>query len=205
MASYEPPGAKPMCSLMEYPISVLFIIAQEFCERFSYYGMRTILSLPDWPPSTRADRPAVLYFTHFYGWTDSRAIVMYHVYVMVRRIAAPCCPSHVAGLLHDARAGRGAGRRALWQVPHDPVPVHRVLHWHRHCVCAHAAAPERTCDRAVTSAQPIAEATSPVWWGGVLGLMLIALGTGGLSGTRRARRSRRQASSPAWPPLAATS
>ena len=33
-----------MCSLMEYPLSVLFIIAQEFCERFSYYGMRTILS-----------------------------------------------------------------------------------------------------------------------------------------------------------------
>ena len=28
-----------------YPKSVLLIIATEFCERFSYFGMRTVLSL----------------------------------------------------------------------------------------------------------------------------------------------------------------
>ncbi len=32
-------------SIMQYPVSVAFIIAQEFCERFAYYSMRTILSL----------------------------------------------------------------------------------------------------------------------------------------------------------------
>jgi hypothetical protein len=32
------------CGVLQYPLSVAFIIAQEFCERFAYYGMRTILS-----------------------------------------------------------------------------------------------------------------------------------------------------------------
>ena len=30
---------------MKYPYSVFFIIGNEFCERFSYYGMKSILSL----------------------------------------------------------------------------------------------------------------------------------------------------------------
>lgn len=33
---------------------------------------------------------------------------------------------------------------------------------------------------AITSIQDIAHATTPIWWGGILGLMLIALGTGGI-------------------------
>ena len=30
---------------LRYPYSVLFIIGNEFCERFSYYGMKSILSI----------------------------------------------------------------------------------------------------------------------------------------------------------------
>ena len=30
---------------LKYPYSVFFIVGNEFCERFSYYGMKSILSL----------------------------------------------------------------------------------------------------------------------------------------------------------------
>jgi solute carrier family 15 oligopeptide transporter 1 len=30
---------------LRYPISILFIIGNEFCERFSFYGMKAILSI----------------------------------------------------------------------------------------------------------------------------------------------------------------
>ena len=30
---------------LRYPFSVFFIVGNEFCERFSYYGMKSILSL----------------------------------------------------------------------------------------------------------------------------------------------------------------
>uniref|UniRef100_A0A3Q2C9H8 Solute carrier family 15 member 1a n=1 Tax=Cyprinodon variegatus TaxID=28743 RepID=A0A3Q2C9H8_CYPVA len=49
-----------------YPISIFFIIVNEFCERFSYYGMRAVL---------------VLYFKYFFQWNDDLAISIYHTFV----------------------------------------------------------------------------------------------------------------------------
>uniref|UniRef100_A0A3B3Y7C1 Solute carrier family 15 member 1a n=1 Tax=Poecilia mexicana TaxID=48701 RepID=A0A3B3Y7C1_9TELE len=49
-----------------YPISIFFIIVNEFCERFSYYGMRAVL---------------VLYFKYFLRWDDDLAISIYHTFV----------------------------------------------------------------------------------------------------------------------------
>uniref|UniRef100_A0A3Q1GHK5 Solute carrier family 15 member 1a n=1 Tax=Acanthochromis polyacanthus TaxID=80966 RepID=A0A3Q1GHK5_9TELE len=49
-----------------YPISIFFIIVNEFCERFSYYGMRAVL---------------VLYFTNFFHWDDDLATSVYHAFV----------------------------------------------------------------------------------------------------------------------------
>lgn len=49
-----------------YPLSIFFIVVNEFCERFSYYGMRAVL---------------VLYFTNFFNWDDDFATSIYHVFV----------------------------------------------------------------------------------------------------------------------------
>ncbi|XP_034839700.1 peptide transporter family 1-like isoform X1 [Maniola hyperantus] len=52
---------------LPYPKSVGFIVTNEFCERFSYYGIRTVLSL---------------YLRDKLGYTDDSATVIYHVFVM---------------------------------------------------------------------------------------------------------------------------
>lgn len=49
----------------KYPKSIGFIISNEFCERFNYYGMRTIL---------------VLYMTIKLGYSDDAATVLFHVF-----------------------------------------------------------------------------------------------------------------------------
>lgn len=48
-----------------YPKKVLFIVGNEFCERFSYYGLRTIL---------------VLYFKSILGLSDSTSTVSFHLF-----------------------------------------------------------------------------------------------------------------------------
>ncbi|EEC18133.1 oligopeptide transporter, putative, partial [Ixodes scapularis] len=50
-----------------YPKAVFFIIATEFCERFSYYGMRTILTL---------------YLINMLMFDESTAKSIYHVFIM---------------------------------------------------------------------------------------------------------------------------
>lgn len=57
--------AKP--AKLPYPKAVGFIVTNEFCERFSYYGMRTILSL---------------YLRDKLGFSDNGATVIYHVFTM---------------------------------------------------------------------------------------------------------------------------
>ncbi|KAM8905005.1 solute carrier family 15 member 1b [Spinachia spinachia] len=49
-----------------FPISIFFIVVNEFCERFSYYGMRAVL---------------VLYFKYFLRWDDDLATTIYHTFV----------------------------------------------------------------------------------------------------------------------------
>uniref|UniRef100_A0A8D0CA06 Solute carrier family 15 member 1 n=1 Tax=Salvator merianae TaxID=96440 RepID=A0A8D0CA06_SALMN len=49
-----------------YPLSIFFIVINEFCERFSYYGMRAVL---------------VLYFKYFLSWDDNLATAIYHTFV----------------------------------------------------------------------------------------------------------------------------
>ncbi|CAB1433190.1 unnamed protein product [Pleuronectes platessa] len=55
--------SKEVCG---YPLSIFFIVVNEFCERFSYYGMRAVL---------------VLYFKYFLQWDDDLATSIYHVFV----------------------------------------------------------------------------------------------------------------------------
>ncbi|NXG94121.1 S15A1 protein, partial [Stercorarius parasiticus] len=53
-------------SCFGYPLSIFFIIINEFCERFSYYGMRAVL---------------VLYFKYFLQWDDNLSTAIYHTFV----------------------------------------------------------------------------------------------------------------------------
>ncbi|XP_022210575.2 peptide transporter family 1 isoform X2 [Drosophila obscura] len=52
---------------LPYPKSVFFIISNEFCERFNYYGMRTVL---------------VLYLSRQLGYAEDTATVVFHVFTM---------------------------------------------------------------------------------------------------------------------------
>ncbi|XP_021365386.1 solute carrier family 15 member 1-like isoform X1 [Mizuhopecten yessoensis] len=52
----------------KYPVSIFFILGNEFCERFSYYGMRAIL---------------VLYLTRWLKFTDDHATAIFHAFVML--------------------------------------------------------------------------------------------------------------------------
>ncbi|XP_061217105.1 solute carrier family 15 member 1 [Neopsephotus bourkii] len=57
-------GKSPSC--FGYPLSIFFIVINEFCERFSYYGMRAVL---------------VLYFKYFLHWDDNLSTAIYHTFV----------------------------------------------------------------------------------------------------------------------------
>ncbi|KFP88374.1 Solute carrier family 15 member 1, partial [Acanthisitta chloris] len=49
-----------------FPVSIFFIVINEFCERFSYYGMKAVL---------------VLYFKYFLHWEDNFSTAIYHSFV----------------------------------------------------------------------------------------------------------------------------
>uniref|UniRef100_A0A4W3H051 Solute carrier family 15 member 1b n=1 Tax=Callorhinchus milii TaxID=7868 RepID=A0A4W3H051_CALMI len=57
-------SSQPSC--FGFPISIGFIVINEFCERFSYYGMRAVL---------------VLYFRYFLRWDEDQATAIYHAFV----------------------------------------------------------------------------------------------------------------------------
>ncbi|XP_006141596.1 solute carrier family 15 member 1 [Tupaia chinensis] len=59
-------GMSKSWSCFGYPLSIFFIVVNEFCERFSYYGMRALL---------------VLYFRNFIGWDDNLSTAIYHTFV----------------------------------------------------------------------------------------------------------------------------
>ncbi|KPP80338.1 solute carrier family 15 member 1-like [Scleropages formosus] len=61
-------SAKKVKSKIEcfgYPLSIFFIVVNEFCERFSYYGMRAVLTL---------------YFKNFLKWDEDLSTSIYHAF-----------------------------------------------------------------------------------------------------------------------------
>ncbi|XP_060564835.1 peptide transporter family 1-like [Ruditapes philippinarum] len=52
----------------DYPYSVFFILSNEFCERFSYYGMRAVL---------------VLYLTRWLSFEENQATSIFHAFSMM--------------------------------------------------------------------------------------------------------------------------
>lgn len=78
-----------------YPLSIFFIVINEFCERFSYYGMRgNFLLKSGWMLVAGTTERflanytcflptavLVLYFTYFLKWDDNLATAIYHTFV----------------------------------------------------------------------------------------------------------------------------
>ncbi|XP_018089583.1 peptide transporter 2 isoform X1 [Xenopus laevis] len=48
-----------------YPLSIMFIVVNEFCERFSYYGMKAVLTL---------------YFLNYLHWDENLSTTVYHAF-----------------------------------------------------------------------------------------------------------------------------
>ncbi|XP_026231342.1 solute carrier family 15 member 2 [Anabas testudineus] len=55
---------KKICGT-NYPTSICFIVVNEFCERFSYYGMKAVLTL---------------YFVSYLGWDPDLSTAVYHAF-----------------------------------------------------------------------------------------------------------------------------
>ncbi|XP_058293416.1 solute carrier family 15 member 2 isoform X2 [Hylobates moloch] len=61
------PPKKPSPTICgsNYPLSIAFIVVNEFCERFSYYGMKAVL---------------ILYFLYFLHWNEDTSTSIYHAF-----------------------------------------------------------------------------------------------------------------------------
>ncbi|XP_036400763.1 solute carrier family 15 member 2 [Megalops cyprinoides] len=55
----------PMLCGTNYPMSIAFIVVNEFCERFSYYGMKAVLTL---------------YFINYLHWDKDLSTAVYHAF-----------------------------------------------------------------------------------------------------------------------------
>ncbi|XP_059418248.1 solute carrier family 15 member 2-like [Carassius carassius] len=58
------PRSPKLCAT-NYPVSIAFIVVNEFCERFSYYGMKAVLTL---------------YFIHYLNWDKNLSTAVYHAF-----------------------------------------------------------------------------------------------------------------------------
>ncbi|KAM7348686.1 yin isoform 2-T2 [Cochliomyia hominivorax] len=119
---------------VKYPKAVGFIISNEFCERFNYYGMRTIL---------------VLYLTSKLHYDKDTSTVLFHVFTMLVYL----CPL-VGAIVADSWLGKF--RTILYL---------SIVYAIGGVIVALGAVP--------TLNLPVQGAT-------ILGLVLIAIGTGGI-------------------------
>ncbi|XP_064350764.1 solute carrier family 15 member 2 isoform X2 [Camelus dromedarius] len=60
-----PKKPSPKICGSNYPLSIAFIVVNEFCERFSYYGMKAVLTL---------------YFLYFLHWSENTSTSVYHAF-----------------------------------------------------------------------------------------------------------------------------
>jgi len=138
-----------------YPISIPFIIANEFCERFSYYGMRTVL---------------MLYLTEKLLLNKDVATDWYHEFV------ALCYATPLLGaLIADVFLGKFLTIMLLSMVyctGNAVMAFTAIGKWE-------AFQANATLHTDLTDDSTYWEYT-PHLWGPLVGLHLIALGTGGI-------------------------
>lgn len=117
-----------------YPKSVFFIISNEFCERFSYYGMRTIL---------------VIYLTNILLYSEADAKIIYHAFTMLVYFFPIC-----GAIISDSYLGK----------------FNTIFYISMIYACGSVLL-------ALTSAKPLGLPQKEL---SIVGLLLIALGTGGI-------------------------
>ncbi|KAK1341976.1 hypothetical protein QTO34_016728 [Cnephaeus nilssonii] len=144
--AYFNPGLLLFCqSCFGYPLSIFFIVINEFCERFSYYGMKALL---------------ILYFTRFFKWDDNLSTAIYHTFV------ALCYLTPILGaLIADSWLGKFSTIVSLSIVYTIGQAVTAVSSIHDLSDFDHNGTPDNL---------PLHVALS------MIGLGLIALGTGGI-------------------------
>ncbi|XP_003279258.2 solute carrier family 15 member 1 [Nomascus leucogenys] len=138
-------GMSKSRSFFGYPLSIFFIVVNEFCERFSYYGMRAIL---------------ILYFTNFISWDDNLSTAIYHTFV------ALCYLTPVLGaLIADSWLGKFktiVSLSIVYTIGQAVISVSSINDLTDH---NHDGTPDSLSVHVVLS---------------MIGLALIALGTGGI-------------------------
>ncbi|KAI3644262.1 hypothetical protein MP228_010426 [Amoeboaphelidium protococcarum] len=120
----------------KFPTAVYFIIGNEFCERFSFYGMKTVL---------------FVYLTSYLLMTESKAVQVVHSFGMF----AYFFPL-IGGILGDSYWGK---YRTIFNLSLVYCVGNLIL--------------------AVTSI-PYVTGNPPQAWGALIGLLLLAVGTGGI-------------------------
>ncbi|XP_051705839.2 solute carrier family 15 member 1 isoform X2 [Oryctolagus cuniculus] len=138
-------GMSKSLSCFGYPLSIFFIVVNEFCERFSYYGMRALL---------------ILYFRNFIGWDDNLSTVIYHTFV------ALCYLTPILGAL-IADAWLGKFKTIVWL---------SIVYTIGQAVTSLSSVNELTDNNhdGTPDSLPVHVAVC------MIGLLLIALGTGGI-------------------------
>ncbi|XP_046387900.1 solute carrier family 15 member 2-like [Ischnura elegans] len=118
----------------KYPRSVFFIVSNEFCERFTFYGIRTILAI---------------YLSNILSFSENDATVIYHAFVLVTYFTPL-----LGAMIADSLLGRF---RTIFYVS--------IIYIIGNIVMSVGATPDlRSAATAMT----------------MIGLVLIALGTGGI-------------------------
>lgn len=127
---------QPLQNLDRFPVSIWFILSCEFCERFSYYGLRAIL---------------FLYLTTYLRFSDNQATGIYHFFVALAYFSAV-----PGGIISDSKWGKF---KTIYRLS--------IVYCIGSLILSFTAIPGVT-------------GTPPHWWGCLLGLLLIAIGTGGM-------------------------
>ncbi|GMR53790.1 hypothetical protein PMAYCL1PPCAC_23985, partial [Pristionchus mayeri] len=91
-------------NLQSYPKAVFYVLGNEFCERFSFYGMRAIL---------------MVYFISEHGHSNSTALLLYHLFT---------CIAYLTPLLGSVIADSYLGRfKVIFYVSIFYVAGHAIL------------------------------------------------------------------------------
>ncbi|KAL0485076.1 hypothetical protein AKO1_011808 [Acrasis kona] len=127
---------KQLFIFVQYPYCLWLIIGNEFCERFSFYGFKTILSL---------------YLLKFLNFSEDDATAGVHAFIFLAYFTPI-----LGGWLSDSILGK------YWTI----TSLSMVY-------CLGQIVISVTAIPGVTG-------TPPHWWGALIGLILVAFGTGGI-------------------------
>jgi dipeptide/tripeptide permease len=116
----------------------------------------------------------VLYFTNYLQWSDSRATVMYHVFIMMCYLTAI-----MGGMLADSPVRVLIAKHCRkTQSADTPTPTREKLGKQRTILYLSLVYCLGNFTMSLTAIPAVMGGGPPHWWGAGLALLLIAFGTG---------------------------